>query len=485
MRFLACWAAVLVAGCGFQEYRAQALDPGQSAALLMQRSLSDPALAAYARGHGYPGDRWPPRSWSLPALTVAAMYFQPELDIARSEQAVAAAAARASRRPPVGVNGGIEHHDLTAGRDSAWSYGAALEIPLPASDRRAARDEQALAALQAADIAVEQAVWQVRTRLLRRFVELSAARRDLAALRDEAEARREMQVLLENRLAAGAASAGESGDSRHRLAATEQALVLAEGREAVAAAGLAQAIGITAAPLRAVELSFDELDAALPALDPPQLEARALRQRTDLRRGLARYAAAEAALKLEVARQYPELSFKPGYLWDQGDRRWSFAIGALLLPEANRGAIAEADAKRQLAAREFLVLQAAAVAEIGQAVDNYRARSAALDAAQALVRAADEQSGRMRRSFIAGAADRLDLLADRLDRIAAGKAQAQAQGEIQRAAAWIELGRPELAIDLFEKAVAVSQKFLDLGCVLYDRDCSDQAGAALVCGSSA
>jgi len=37
-------------------------------------------------------------------------------------------------------------------------------------------------------------------------------------------------------------------------------------------------------------------------------------------------------------------------------------------------------------------------------------------------------------------------------------------------------------VDEFEKAAAVSQKFLDLGCVLYDRDCSDQAGAALVCG---
>ncbi len=414
MRFLACWGALLVAGCGFQEYRAQPLDAEQSAAQFRQRSLSDPALAAYARGHGFPGDAWPPRPWSLQGLTVAAMYFQPELEVARSEQAVAAAAAQASRRPPVGVNAGIEHHDLTAGRDSAWSYGAGLEIPLRASDREAARSEQALAALQAADIAVEQAVWQVRTRLLRRFVDLSAARRELAALHDEAEVRREMLVLLDNRLAAGAASARESAESRRRLAETGQALLLAEGREAAVVAGLAQAIGIAVAQLRKVELSFGELDAA-PV-----------------------YAAAEAALKLEVARQYPEISFKPGYLWDQGDRRWSFALGWLLPPEANRGAIAEAEAKRQLAAGEFLALQAAAVAEIGQAVDNYRARAAALDAAQALDRAAEEQSRRTRRSFTAGAADRLDLLADRLDRIAAGKAQALAQGELQRAAADLE-----------------------------------------------
>ncbi len=438
MRFLACWGALLVAGCGFQEYRAQPLDAEQSAAQFRQRSLSDPALAAYARGHGFPGDAWPPRPWSLQGLTVAAMYFQPELEVARSEQAVAAAAAQASRRPPVGVNAGIEHHDLTAGRDSAWSYGAGLEIPLRASDREAARSEQALAALQAADIAVEQAVWQVRTRLLRRFVDLSAARRELAALHDEAEVRREMLVLLDNRLAAGAASARESAESRRRLAETGQALLLAEGREAAVVAGLAQAIGIAVAQLRKVELSFGELDAAPVPLDPPQLEAHALRQRSDLRRGLARYAAAEAALKLEVARQYPEISFKPGYLWDQGDRRWSFALGWLLPPEANRGAIAEAEAKRQLAAGEFLALQAAAVAEIGQAVDNYRARAAALDAAQALDRAAEEQSRRTRRSFTAGAADRLDLLADRLDRIAAGKAQALAQGELQRAAADLE-----------------------------------------------
>ena len=53
------------------------------------------------------------------------------------------------------------------------------------------------------------------------------------------------------------------------------------------------------------------------------------------------------------------------------------------------------------------------------------------------------------------------------------------------ATALVAAGANAATVDEFEKAAAVSEKFLDPGCVLYDRlererDCADQAGAALV-----
>ena len=69
----------------------------------------------------------------------------------------------------------------------------------------------------------------------------------------------------------------------------------------------------------------------------------ALVNRIDLRRKLADYAAAEAAVKLEVARQYPDLTLVPGYFWDADQSLWSISFLGLLPPSARAKAlIAEA-----------------------------------------------------------------------------------------------------------------------------------------------
>ena len=82
-------------------------------------------------------------------------------------------------------------------------------------------------------------------------------------------------------------------------------------------------------------------------LEPLDLQRTALLNNIPVRIALARYAATDAALRLEIARQVPELSLKPGYAWDQGDHRWSLGIGyALPLANRNDGPIAEALARR-------------------------------------------------------------------------------------------------------------------------------------------
>ena len=75
----------------------------------------------------------------------------------------------------------------------------------------------------------------------------------------------------------------------------------------------------------------------------------ALLNRLDIREALARYQAAEARLRLEVARQYPDITLSPGFLWDQGDLVWS--VGAAILAplfDINQGPIGEAEAARVL-----------------------------------------------------------------------------------------------------------------------------------------
>jgi len=84
-----------------------------------------------------------------------------------------------------------------------------------------------------------------------------------------------------------------------------------------------------------------------------------LLNRSDLLALLSEYVACEEDLRLELARQYPDVHFNPGYEYDQGDNKWGVGL-SLELPfmNRNRGPIAEAEARRSECVAKFIALQA-------------------------------------------------------------------------------------------------------------------------------
>ena len=148
-------------------------------------------------------------------------------------------------------------------------------------------------------------------------------------------------------------SAGEIARQNVDLARTERnkmhlALVVAEGQVTEAKAALAAAVGILLAALESVDFAWLGID------NPPRAEAFSIEEikretvlnRLDLRRSLAQYAAAEAALQLEIAKQYPDINIGPGYTYEE--KHSFFTLGlSTTIPVFNRneGPIAEAEAE--------------------------------------------------------------------------------------------------------------------------------------------
>jgi outer membrane protein TolC len=127
----------------------------------------------------------------------------------------------------------------------------------------------------------------------------------------------------------------------------------------------------------------------------------------------AEYEAAERALALEVAKQYPDLQIGPGYGEQDGDRQFVLGLGiALPILNANRQGIAESEAQREVArvaaeiAVESLVVErAAAQIEIAAA----RARRAVL--VEGVLPLVEAQSGELRHlAELGGEVDALILL---------------------------------------------------------------------------
>ena len=126
---------------------------------------------------------------------------------------------------------------------------------------------------------------------------------------------------------------------------------------------------------------------------------------------MAEYAASQSALRLEIARQYPDIHLGPGYQYDQGDHKFSLSVTAELpLLNQNQGPIAEAEARRAAAAARFVALQAKVIAEIDRAVSGYRVSQETLSTLESLAASQKKQSEVAAAQFKVGAADQLDLL---------------------------------------------------------------------------
>jgi cobalt-zinc-cadmium efflux system outer membrane protein len=137
--------------------------------------------------------------------------------------------------------------------------------------------------------------------------------------------------------------------------------------------------------------------------------------RPDILGALAEYNASQAALQLEIAKQYPDVHFNPGYEFDQGDNKWSpgFAVTLPVLNQ-NKGPIAEAEAKRAAAAATFNALQSHVIGEIERAIAAYRVTLQKSKDAEAMQEHLKQQEKRAQAMLEAGEISRSELAAMRL-----------------------------------------------------------------------
>ena len=135
---------------------------------------------------------------------------------------------------------------------------------------------------------------------------------------------------------------------------------------------------------------------------------------------MARYEAAEAKLRLEIAKQYPDITLSPSKALDQGDRIWSLGFSSLLtLINKNRGMIAEVNALRDVEVAQFEALQSKIIGDLNQTKAAYDAAAEASNKAQALLVSQQKRIQQNEQQFNAGLTDRLEFTNTQLENIIA------------------------------------------------------------------
>jgi len=442
---------VVLAGCA--SYTPRPLAPADTAAAFETRTLADPGLEAFV-GSNLKREvtPWPPAAWDLPLLTLAALYDNPELDVVRAQwQAAQAGEITAGARPNPTLAIGTQYNSTTT-TPSPWTLGFSLDFPIETAGKRGYRVAQAEHLSEAARLGIGSTAWRVRARVRTRFLDLYAGRETLAVLEKQLAASEVNVRLLTQR--GTVASLPDITQARIALDRTRLAVLDAQRQSAEARAQLAAAMGVPLTALNDINISYEVFDPlTLPPLPPAaELRRQALQNRPDILAALAQYAAAESALALEIAKQYPDVQLGPGYAYDQGDNKWSLGF-SLVLPLFNRnqGPIAEAEAHRTEAGARFRQLQARVIGEIERALVGYRAALAKLDAAEALQASQQRQYRTLQSMVRDGAAGRFALISAELQLYASELARLEAQLAAEQALGALEdaVERPLHPLDLF------------------------------------
>ncbi|TAM98614.1 MAG: hypothetical protein EPN40_06330 [Rhodanobacteraceae bacterium] len=439
---LVCLLALGLGGCAAVP-PAHPLDARAEAQALAAQRLNEPGLAAAEARFGLASDANAP--WTPDRITVAAWYFNPGLAQARAtatrtEADAALAAQRAN--PILKLSPEKVFSGLTG--SSPWAVGVALLLPLLHPGEAAARHAIAAADTQAARDQLRNAVWQTRAQAVAALRGLLLARRAQALSETAAHANDALLTAVQQRVKAGAADRGALLAAQLDAQRASSDLVTRRAQRIAAAQALAAAVGVPAAALKRVKLAWPQLESP-PA--PTALPAAALAQdaawnRLDVVALLARYRTAEARLRLAAGSRYPGTSVAPGYLYDQGQRKFTFGIDVELPLFHGAGArIRAAAAARDEAAAAVRTKQAAILNQIDAARADYTARYEAWQRMASASESARENAVRAIASRKAGQTDRRGELAAQ---VASATAALAAQDALS--AALKSLGRLEDAV---------------------------------------
>jgi outer membrane protein TolC len=432
---------VLMAGCA--RFQPRPISPADSAAKLESRSLTNAALKVFLENNLHREiTNWPHPLWDFDMLTLAAFYYHPSLEVARAQWHVAQAGeASAGGRPNPTLTVTPGYNSTFVSGVSPWFPAVNLDLPIETAGKRAKRLSQAEHLSEAARLNISSAAWQVRSNLRSSLLASAAAHERLLLLSGQVSIQEQIVKTLEQEAQAGALASSELGVPRIALQKTRLDLADAQSQLADASSRLSQALGVQASAMDEAELAFDPLkDFQSPTnLTSAEVRHAALLSRPDILSSLAEYAAAESALQLEIAKQYPDVHLNPGYQFDQGADKWSLGIGVdLPVFNHNEGPIAEAKAGREEAAAKFNELQANVLAEIERAERVFQASEQTVGTFAALAAEQKKQNASIEAQVNAGAAERLDLLNAKLEQTASALVQLDGRFKLQQAVGALE-----------------------------------------------
>ena len=426
------------------------ISPQSTAAAFRARSLDDEGLRNFAmRRSG--ALSWPLDRWDAEMLSLAALYFNPPLEVARARfQAAQAAITTAGEMPNPTLSVGPQHVANAMAGVPAWVIASTLLQIIETAGKRDLRRMHARYLAEAVRLELINIGWDTIGAVNSALLDMAAAQRRLSALESQVDAQSALVEIAQRRLRAGLGSSLELAAARGAL---NRSLLDREASRSLLSEGhhqLGQVIGVSAETIPFERLDLAPRDSAPSPEFLGAIRREAVLNRADLLAKVASYAAQETTLQLELARQYPDIEIGPGYEYDQGAHKWGVSVSVPIpVFNQNQGAIGEAIAHRRQAANEVFSVQARVIGEVDRAIAAYDSAARAFGAADELARRQRGEFAAKERLLERGEIDRLELLSGRVELTTAELAKADAEASLAKARLAIEVASQRM-IDGFD-----------------------------------
>lgn len=416
--FIAIITGLLVSGCA-TEQPAKPLSSELTTKNLLAKDPFSPLFKQYLIEQGYAEHQLPFIEWGIDELTLCALYFHTKLDIAKQELALsylAIESAGVKNNPTVDgtfARSGQENEDI-----SPWSYGLSVNIPIETTKKRAFKLEKAVKNADVARMNAAEMAWQLRNQIATDFISYHQTLAELQLIQQEITIQDHIVSMLEKRVNTGITSKTDLNSASLLAIKSKHALNIKKGQLSLIKAKLAADVGLSPEKFELINIKPLAIESTLSrqaeqlseSIESKTLQEQALLNRIDIRRSIAKYAAAEAEIKLKVAQQTPDIVLSPGYLFEFGDRIWSLGFSSLLnMLHNNTVLVEEAKQLREIEGAQFENLQAEIIAKINQVHTNYLAAKQVTEQAEIELSQQMALEQKMQKQFDAGLIGKLDL----------------------------------------------------------------------------
>src|SRR5216683_1944838 len=254
-RIVSLLVVFFLAGCALQRYRPAPIVASTTASGFEARNLADPALRSFEEENlGHPVSPWPPKTWDLQTLSLAAMYFNPSLDSARARVAgTRAAQLTAGARPNPTLS-------IAPGIPTPYLLTLDFAFPIETAGKRRYRMEVARSLDQAARFELADSAWTIHSGVRIALLNYLLASRSLESFRSEENVREEQINILGQIFSAGEIPRQNLDLARIELSKTHLAIGMAAGQVGETKASLAAAVGLPVVALQSVDFSWPNID---------------------------------------------------------------------------------------------------------------------------------------------------------------------------------------------------------------------------------
>ena len=343
-------AALLLAGC--QSYEPAPLDISDYRAGLDVRLIDTEPVTAFAQrladeGEDVPARFDPANGISYAEGEVLALFYNPDLRIARLEAGVAMATRDTAglwEDPVFGFDGAE-----IVSPSSPFEFGLMGSLTIPISGRLEVEKDRAGAAYEVQLRTLVDAEWRTRASLRRAWARWTAVAAQAELLDDMIVELERISGIAEHLQVAGELNRVERRLLRIELADRTMQATEMDLRLITAETTLLDILGL---PPDAATLLLPAFpDATIPEVH--DVTARLIESNTELAVHFASYRTAEESLRLEIKKQFPDIVIGSGYGTEFNDHRVMFGLSVPIpILNANRAGIAEARAKREVARAE-------------------------------------------------------------------------------------------------------------------------------------